>query len=268
MVINYCMGAGFKGLLVASFLAAFMSTIDTHLNWGASYLMNDVYRRFIKKDASELHYVRITKLMVIGLMVGGALTAFGIERISAAWELTVEMGAGIGAVLILRWFWWRINAISEIVALASSLMMALLFLLGKHLWPEVSIAGFELATIPFHIKTLIIVPVSIVCWLTATCLTEPESQEVLNRFYRKVCPGGWWRGIDRSLIKPDRSVFNSSFVISWLAGILFIFGATLGLGYFIFQSYTKGMVCILLSIVGGVIVWINIKNVENYEGVN
>ena len=264
MVINYCMGVGFKGLLVVSFLAAFMSTIDTHLNWGASYLINDVYRRFIKKDASELHYIRITKLTVIGLMGGGALTAFGIERISAAWELTVEMGAGIGAVLILRWFWWRINAMSEIVALASSLVMASLFLLGKHFWPEVSIAGFELATMPFHIKTLIIVPISIVCWLIATYLTEPESQEVLNRFYRKVCPGGWWRVIDPSLIKPDRSVFNFRFVVSWLSGILFIFGATLGLGYFIFQSYTKGVVCVLLSIVGGVVIWIYIKRIEDY----
>jgi len=263
MVINYCMGVGLKGLLVVSFLAAFMSTIDTHLNWGASYLINDVYRRFIKKDASELHYVRITKLMVIGLMGGGTLTAFGIERISAAWELTVEMGAGIGAVLILRWFWWRINAMSEIVALASSLVMASLFLLGKHFWPEVSIAGFELATMPFHIKTLIIVPISIVCWLIATSLTEPESQEVLNHFYRKVCPGGWWRGIDPSLIKPDRSVFNLQFIVSWLAGILFIFGSTLGLGYFIFQSYTKGLVCMLLSIGGGVVIWIYIKRIED-----
>ena len=263
MVINRCMGVGLKGMLVVSFLAAFMSTIDTHLNWGASYLINDVYRRFVKKNATEVHYVRVTKLVVVGLMIGGALTAFGIERISAAWELTVEMGAGIGAVLILRWFWWRINAISEIVALASSLMMAFFFLLGKYFWPDVSVLGFELATIPFHIKTLIIVPVSIVCWLTATCLTEPESQEVLNRFYRKVCPGGWWRGIDPSLIKPDKSVFNSRFVISWLAGILFIFGTTLGLGYFIFQSYTKGLLCFLLSVAGGVIIWINIRKIED-----
>lgn len=261
MVINYYMGAGFKGLLVASFLAAFMSTIDTHLNWGSSYLINDVYRRFIRKSAPESHYIRVTKLVVIGLMVGGALTAFGIERISAAWELTVEMGAGIGAVLILRWFWWRINAVSEIVALASSLLMAFLFLLGKYFLPEVRVLGFELATIPFHIKVLIIVPVSMVCWITATYLTKPESQEVLNRFYQKVCPGGWWRGIDPSLINPEKSVLNASFVINWFAGILFVFGATLGLGYLIFQSYDKGLACIFLSVVGGVVVWNNIKNI-------
>jgi len=261
MVINYCMGVGFKGLLVASFLAAFMSTIDTHLNWGSSYLINDVYRRFIKKGASEAHYIRVTKLTVIGLMVGGVLTAFEIERISAAWELTVEMGAGIGAVLILRWFWWRVNAVSEIVALASSLLMALLFLLGKYYWPELKILGFELATIPFHIKTLIIVPVSIICWLTATFLTKPESKEVLNRFYQKVCPGGWWKSIDPSFIKPERSVLNSRFVINWFAGMLFVFGATLGMGYLIFLSYIKGLVCILLSVIGGVVIWIDVKKI-------
>lgn len=164
-----------------------------------------------------------------------------------------------------NWFWWRINAISEIVALASSLVMAFFFLLGKHFWPEVNIAGFELATMPFHIKTLIIVPISIVCWLTATYLTKPESQEVLNRFYRKVCPGGWWRGIDPSLIQPARSVLNSRFVISWIAGILFIFGATLGLGYFIFQSYKKGFVCIFLFIAGGIVIWMNIKRIEIFN---
>ena len=264
LVMSYCMGVGMKGLLVASFLAAFMSTIDTHLNWGASYLLNDLYRRFIKKNASESHYVRATKLMVIGLMVGGAITAFGIERISAAWELTAEMGAGIGAVLILRWFWWRINAVSEIVALASSLLLALFFLLGKYLWPQVNILGFEFATLPFHIKTLIIVPVSIVCWLTATFLTEPESQEVLNRFYLKVCPGGWWRGIDTSLINPDKQVLNARFVVNWFSGIVLIFGTTLGLGYAIFQSYIRSLLCIIMAVISGVVIIVTIKKLKSH----
>lgn len=262
MVIHCYMGSGFKGLLVASFLAAFMSTIDTHLNWGSSYLMNDIYRRFIRKHAPEAHYVRVTKLMVVGLMMGGALTAFGIERISAAWELTVEMGAGIGAVLILRWFWWRINAISEIIALASSLLMATLFLLGKSLFPEVRILGFALATFPFHIKVLMIVPVSMVCWVTATYLTKPESKEVLNRFYQKVSPGGWWRHVDRSLMDPEKSVLNYHFIINWLAGILFVFGSTFALGYFIFQSFTRAVVCLSLSLLGGGVIWNNIRRIK------
>ena len=254
MVMGYCLGVGMKGLLVASFLAAFMSTIDTHLNWGASYLLNDLYRRFIKKNESEAHYVRVTKLMVIGLMAGGAITAFSIERISAAWELTAEMGAGIGAVLILRWFWWRINAVSEIVALASSLLLACFFLMGKYFWPQAIILGFEFATIPFHIKTLIIVPVSIVCWLTATFLTAPESQEVLNRFYQKVCPGGWWKNIDRSLINPDKQVFNARYIVNWFAGVVLIFGTSLGLGYAIFQCYIRSLLCLSMAAISVVII--------------
>ncbi len=256
LVMGYCMGVGMKGLLVASFLAAFMSTIDTHLNWGASYLLNDLYRRFINKNASEAHYVRITKLMVIGLMAGGAITAFSIERISAAWELTAEMGAGIGAVLILRWFWWRINAVSEIVALVSSLLLGFFFLLGKYFWPQVTILGFECATLPFHIKTLIIVPVSSACWLTATFLTEPESQEVLNRFYRKVCPGGWWKNIDRSLINPDKQVFNVRFVINWFLGIALIFGTSLGLGYALFQCYIRSLLCLGMGVISGITIYL------------
>jgi len=256
LVMGYCMGVGMKGLLVASFLAAFMSTIDTHLNWGASYLLNDLYRRFINKNASEAHYVRITKLMVIGLMAGGAITAFSIERISAAWELTAEMGAGIGAVLILRWFWWRINAVSEIVALVSSLLLGFFFLLGKYFWPQVTILGFECATIPFHIKTLFIVPVSSACWLTATFFTEPESQEVLNRFYRKVCPGGWWKNIDRSLINPDKQVFNVRFVINWFLGIALIFGTSLGLGYALFQCYIRSLLCLGMGVISGITIYL------------
>jgi Na+/proline symporter len=263
LVMSHCLGVGMKGLLVASFLAAFMSTIDTHLNWGASYLLNDLYRRFIKKKASEAHYVRVTKLMVIGLMAGGAITAFGIERISAAWELTAEMGAGIGAVLILRWFWWRINAVSEIVALTSSLLLAMFFLLGKYLWPQATILGFEFATIPFHIKTLIIVPVSLVCWLTATFLTEPESQDVLNRFYLKVCPGGWWRGIDTALINPEKRVLNARFVINWFSGIVLIFGTTLGLGYAIFQSYIRSLLCIIMAALCGIVIIFTIKKLKS-----
>jgi SSS family solute:Na+ symporter len=255
MVMDHYLGVGLKGLVVASFLAAFMSTIDTHLNWGASYLINDIYRRFLKKEASEAHYIRVTKVVVVALMVGGALTAFNIQTISGAWELTVEMGAGVGAVLILRWFWWRINAISEIVALASSLVAATLFRVGGHFWPEVAILGFRLGEIPFHIKTFLIVPISITCWLAATYLTRPESREVLTHFYEKVHPGGWWKVIDPALMDREKSVFGPGFVVCWLSGILLVFGATFGMGYLIFQSYGKGLACIILSLLGGLVVW-------------
>ena len=143
---------------------------------------------------------------------------------------------------------------SEIVALVSSLLLGFFFLLGKYFWPQVTILGFECATIPFHIKTLIIVPVSSACWLTATFFTEPESQEVLNRFYRKVCPGGWWKNIDRSLINPDKQVFNVRFIINWFLGIVLIFGTSLGVGYALFQCYIRSLLCLGMGLISGVII--------------
>ena len=151
---------------------------------------------------------------------------------------------------------------SEIVALASSLLLAFLFLMGKYFWPQTTILGFEFAAVPFHIKTLIIVPVSIACWLTATFFTEPESQEVLNRFYRKVCPGGWWKNIDRSLIDPDRQVFNTRFIVNWFSGIVLIFGTSLGLGYALFQCYVKSLLCLGMAVMSGVIIIFTTKKIK------
>ena len=125
LVMNTLLGPGLKGILIVSFLAAFMSTIDTHLNWGVSYLINDIYRRFFKPDESERHYVFAGKIMTIVLMVLAAFTALKMQSISKAWEFIFSMGAGIGLVLILRWFWWRINAWSEITALATSIIITM-----------------------------------------------------------------------------------------------------------------------------------------------
>ena len=148
---------------------------------------------------------------------------------------------------------------SEIVALASSLLLAFFFLLGKYFWPQATILGFEFATLPFHIKTLIIVPVSFTCWLTATFFTGPEPKEVLNRFYGKVCPGGWWKNIDKSLINPDKQVFNARFILNWFSGIFLIFGTSLGLGYALFECYARSLVCIIMAVIGGVIIIVTTK---------
>ena len=125
LVMNTLLGPGMKGILIVSFLAAFMSTIDTHLNWGASYLINDIYKRFYKPNESETHYVIVSKIFTGILMVMAAFTAMKMQSISKAWEFIFSMGAGIGLVLILRWFWWRINAWSEIVALATSMIVTI-----------------------------------------------------------------------------------------------------------------------------------------------
>ncbi|MEE8436755.1 MAG: sodium:solute symporter family protein, partial [Candidatus Neomarinimicrobiota bacterium] len=229
LVMQKFLGPGLKGLLVVSFLAAFMSTIDTHLNWGASYLINDVYKRFIKKEdtfankkQAQRHYVLISRLITIFLMVGAAFVALKMQSISKAWEFIFAMGAGIGAVLILRWFWWRINAWTEISALITSITVTI----GLEAIAAFQIKAGEVYTLfgkapvlfgfplQVHHKLLIIVPISIIVWLLVTFLTKPEPDLVLRQFYERVQPGGWWGRISAGFI-PTNVPVTKGFVQNW-----------------------------------------------------
>ena len=195
--MNTLLGPGLKGILIVSFLAAFMSTIDTHLNWGASYLINDVYKRFFKPNESEKHYVVVGKIFTVILMVLAAFTALKMQSISKAWEFIFSMGAGIGLVLILRWFWWRVNAWSEITALATSILVTIsLELLA---WNQTVSSGkaYELfgaspvlfgVSLQVHHKLMIIVPLAITAWITATFLTKPEPMDRLKDFMPEFSP--------------------------------------------------------------------------------
>ena len=190
LVMQKVLGPGMKGLLVVSFLAAFMSTIDTHLNWGASYLINDIYKRFIKPEKSfsdqnkaQRHYVKVSRLLTVFLMIFAALVAVKMQSIGKAWEFIFAMGAGIGLVLILRWFWWRINAWTEISALITSIFITvgLEIIAGvQTVKAGVPYTLFGKAPIVFgielqmHHKLLIIVPIAIIVWLTVTFITKPE----------------------------------------------------------------------------------------------
>lgn len=254
MVMNTYLTAGFKGLLITSFLAAFMSTIDTHLNWGASYIMTDVYQRFIKPKATQEHYVFVSKVVVVLLMVGAGIVAGMLKSISAAWEFAFLMGSGLGLVLILRWFWWRINAMSEIVALGSSAFLAFLNLALTFLIPQYKILGFEIAKMPLHIKGFIIIPITIVAWLLATFLTKPVSKERLTEFYKRVRPGGFWGPIDEELRKDKDTVLGWDFVGNWIAGVALSFGATFAVGAFIFKEYKFGIISTVVAVLG--FVWV------------
>ena len=263
LVMNTLLGPGMKGILIVSFLAAFMSTIDTHLNWGASYLINDIYKRFFKPDESESHYVLVGKVLTAILMVMAAFTAMKMQSISKAWEFIFSMGAGIGLVLILRWFWWRINAWSEIVALSTSIIVTITL--------EV-IAGVQtistgneytlFGTAPFlfgisfqvHHKLMIIVPLAITAWVTATYLTQPEPIYRLKEFYQRVQPGGWWapvtQGFEHSLQPVSDGIF-----IQWIAGILMIYGFTFGIGNLIFNNYSHAVLLFGCAAIGTYLVW-------------
>ena len=248
VVIRDFLGPGLKGLLFVAFLAAFMSTITTQLNWGASYLMNDVYKRFVNKSASESHYIFVSRLFTLILTLLAGYFAFHIKNIGNAWIFLWAMSAGIGLVLILRWFWWRINAWSEISALGASLLtISLLTLYTK----------FKGISLEFS-HQIIVVPISIVIWLVVTFLTKPESEGTLLKFYKKIRPWGWWSPIAK--MNPD--IERTSFipiVINILLGVSFIFFAMIGIGKLLLGTPYIGAFMILISICSGILIYINTR---------
>lgn len=264
LVMEKVLGPGLIGLLIVSFLAAFMSTIDSHLNWGSSYLVNDVYRRFLVKKRVESHYVFVGRLLTVALMVAAAVLSTQMASVSKAWEFVWAMGAGIGSVLILRWFWWRINAWSEITALAVSFLLTSAFQIIAYVQSGnddgVTYQLFETLPRlffgiewPFHLQLLIIVPISATAWLGVTLLTRPEPDEHLRAFYRRVQPGGIW-GVYRSEATDEEPVAKY-LVPNFIGGLLFIYGATFGIGYFVLLQPVKGIFCTVLSLTGFLIIW-------------
>ncbi|MCH7518058.1 MAG: Na+:solute symporter [Candidatus Dadabacteria bacterium] len=254
VVIRDFLGPGLKGLLFVTFLAAFMSTLSTQLNWGASYLMNDIYRRFIKTDASESHYILIARLCTLMLAVLAGYFAFYITNIGKAWIFLWAMSAGVGLVLILRWFWWRINAWSEISALAASLLTILILFI----YTKSQGVSLELK------HQIIVIPVSIITWIVVTFLTKPESNDTLGKFYKRVRPWGWWEPVSK--VHPD--IVRPQFmpvIYNWLLGVSFIFFGMIGVGKVLLGNYYFGTICLVISIISGVLVYRRMRD-ELREG--
>ena len=263
LVMNTLLGPGLKGILIVSFLAAFMSTIDTHLNWGASYLINDVYKRFYRPNETDAHYVIVGKIVTIILMVLAAYTALKMESISKAWEFIFSMGAGIGLVLILRWFWWRINAWSEISALTTSILITIsleLLSYSQTISRGVEYSLFGTApvifgiTLQIHHKLIITVPMAILAWIMVTFLTKPEPEEKLKEFYNRIQPGGWWKPIIGNYNHTLRPVTDGIF-IQWLAGVMMIYGLTFGIGNLIFRKYSYSVLLLGIALIGFYLIW-------------
>ena len=260
LVMLQVLGPGLLGLLLVSFFAAFMSTIDTHLNWGASYLVNDIYLRFLRPDASEKETVLTAKICVAGMMICSVVVAFWLTSIGRAWLFVWAMGAGIGPVLILRWFWWRINAWSEIAALATSVLLAVGFevVAGIQSGAEyelfatpVRIAGTALGT---HHKALILVPVSILVWVTVTFATRPVTAARLEAFYRRVRPGGWWGPVARQAPEVVCDGLTRRLALVWAASCAGIYGLLFGVGKMLLQEYAMGWLLLAIALAGAVIV--------------
>jgi SSS family solute:Na+ symporter len=239
--------AGLKGLLVAAFFAAYMSTIATQLNWGTSYIINDFYRRFIKRNKEESHYVLSSRIATVILMLISIIVTLFINRISGAWEFIIECGAGVGLVLILRWFWWRINAWSEISAMIA---------------PFVILPIIKYAEIPFPYSLFIIVPVTSLIWIIVTFLTKPTSEEILVSFYKKIHPGGiLWKRVSSKLpeIKSDSGFFK--LFINWIFGVILVYSFLFGTGKLIFGEYESFLIYLIVSIISVFIIYKNLSRI-------
>ncbi len=245
--MNDFLPTGLKGLLLAAFFAAYMSTIATHLNWGTSYFINDFYKRFISPGKNEKHYVSISRVMTIVFMVISVIVTMFMTTISGVWAFVIECGAGLGLILILRWFWWRINAISEIVATVTPFVVFGILYFGKF-------------NIQFPNSLFVIVPITTIAWLVTMYLTKPVEDNTLEKFYRRVHPGGiGWKKISSKItdVTPDSGYWV--LFINWVCGIILVYMFLFGIGKIILGSLLIGFIYIILGLIAG---WVIMKNMN------
>ena len=226
----------FKGLLLAAFAAAYMSTISTHLNWGASYLVNDVYLRFLKPNASRRAQVIASRVATGVLMVLSLVVMSFLTSVEQGWKLLIGLGAGTGLVFILRWYWWRVNAWSEISAMVASFLTSVFL----------ATFGYDLSNpaAPTYAKTMLItVLVTTAVWLAVTFATGPESHATLDRFYRKVRRGGaGWRPVSTRLGFGNDPIPGGVLSwVNWLAGLVAVYCAVVSLGDLLVGSQLRGL---------------------------
>jgi len=255
MAMNDFLPPGLKGLLLAAFLGAYMSTIATHLNWGTSYFINDFYRRFLNKEKSEKHYVSVSKLMTIVFMFLSIIVTTQMTTISGVWSFVIECGAGLGLVLILRWFWWRVNAISEIVATITPFIVYGVLYFGK----------FD---VKFPDTLYIIVPITTIAWLITAFITKPTDESKLESFYIQVHPGGYgWTKISSKLKNVVSDTGYFLLFVYWVAGIVMVYSFLFGFGKIIFGNYMSGFLFILIGIAAGLLIRRNFNKV-GWESIN
>ena len=247
--------AGLKGLLLIAFLSAYMSTISTQLNWGASYLTNDLYKRFIRiskagetEEAIQKDYVQKARIFTFVIMFVALFATSRMSSIDAAATFLIECGAGLGLVLILRWYWWRINAWSEIIA---SLAPFVGYTLANYV--------FEF---PYPLNFLFTVTLSTISWLIATFLTKPTSKKQLNYFYKKVRPDGWWGPFVNE--KEKKSSILPLFGC-WISAIILVYSCLFFIGDLIFQNYQEAGIELVIGIISYSVLRIQLKRTQIFD---
>ena len=246
-VMQSILPSGLKGLLIAAFLAAYMSTLSTHLNWGTSYLVNDFYRRFVKTDAASAHYVVISRIFTAGVgLFALFITFFVLETITGAWEFIIQCGAGTGFVLIMRWYWWRLNAWSEIVSMIA---------------PFAAYAWIVLFTdIAFPESIYIIVLFTVAATLLVTYATPPTEEKQLQAFYSATKVGGiFWKKVSEKLpqIESDKGFLR--LFADWVGGVILVYSILFGTGKIIFGEPLQAVLYYGIALLAGIFIYTDLN---------
>lgn len=238
--------SGLLGIVIASLVAAFMSTVSTHLNWGSSYVTHDAYRRFVNPDASERRLVLVGRLSTAGLMAVSSALSLSFSSALDAFHVILQIGAGTGSIFLLRWFWWRVNAYSEIVGMVASFLVALFL--------QIVYPHLELPELREWEKLLVGVGITTVAWVLFTFLTPPTDMKTLEMFYQRVRPGGpGWRPVRRRLAASGVDVTSDNTMPSEIAAVvattLLVYGLLFGVGFLLYGQKLAAGVCFAVAIV-------------------
>lgn len=236
--------SGLKGLMLASFFAAFMSTLSTYLNLSSAYFVNDFYRPFVKRDANDSHYIFVSRAVTLILSILTAVITYYTTSIVGIFKFLIAFGSGTGLVYIMRWFWWRINAWSEISAMVSSTAVTILVY-----------SYSPLKEMPYYEKLFVIISISTLVWLAVTVLTKPVDSSRLIEFYRKTRPGIGWNKVASLINDPAEKREMRNSLINWIFGSVSVIAITMAIGKLLLQYYIAGFVWSLLSIISGVMLY-------------
>jgi len=240
--------ASLRGLMIAAFAAAYMSTIATQLNWGASYLINDFWRRFVKRDGTERYYVRASQVATVLLTLVSAEITRHMDSIGGAWKILIVTGAGTGGVLLLRWYWWRINAWSEVAAMICAAVVSI----GLQV-----VFGYDTdQPKQFALVMITTVAITTAVWLAVTYLTKPEPNEKLVSFYRRTRPSrAGWKPIAALAPEVHASSGGLANLIDWIAGCVLVYGALFGVGKLLLHDTMPGLILLAISAISGFVIY-------------
>jgi hypothetical protein len=234
--------------MLAAFAAAYMSTVATELNWGSSYIVNDFYRRFVARHQSDQHYVTVSKISTMGLMVVSAAVSYAMHTVAGGWDMVVNIGAGTGAVYLLRWYWWRISAWSEISAMATAAVVSI----------TLKIASPFAASDPnqFAKNLVLTVIITSIVWLATTFLTPPEPESKLLEFYCRVRPGvkGWKRiAALAPEIPPTKDGWYN--LMDWVMGCLMVYMTLFAIGKLLLGFTGTGLLFLAIAALSGYVIY-------------